>query len=495
MTRALERPKKKNPLVPARAPKPLPAARSRAALGLAVAASEGEFRLQVCQDCGAVQYPPRDVCGNCLSDALKWRAAERYGTLVATTQTRISSERFFRERPAWRTGLVTLDGGVGVIAHLHADCEVGGRVLLDIKLDPAGRGAMFATPERAAPHQEDDPRIARFHFRSEIPQRADRRTGAPRPRRPSPKRCSAPAPRGVYVGLSEAWRPIGPRPLPKAVEIVALDPTDAKSVEELADRIGDKVDILVNNSDYFRPAGVVDGQDPARARLTFETHCLGFLRLAAAFGPVMRARTAETGRSAAAFVNIISAWCLSGSSEHAAYAGSQAALRSLSLGLRAQMRPSGLKVVDVLTGPIEDEWRQSIRPPKVAPAVARRRAGDGFARRARGGRRGRHRQGDPRQMGRESQPSAAGDVVMNAADLAHASSPPTSPPAGCASSISRIRSIPTSPSSCCRRNSARRSRSGSRRSAATTIAAPPGTGTISRWASTPARISTRPRIG
>ena len=52
-----------------------------------------------------------------------------------------------------------------------------------------------------------------------------------------------------------------------------------------------------------------------------------------------------------------------------AYAASQAALRSLSLGLRAQMRPSGLKVVDVLAGPIEDEWRQSIRPPKVAPSA------------------------------------------------------------------------------------------------------------------------------
>ena len=42
---------------------PLPAARSRAALGLAVGAAEGRFMLQVCGDCGAVQYPPRDVCG------------------------------------------------------------------------------------------------------------------------------------------------------------------------------------------------------------------------------------------------------------------------------------------------------------------------------------------------------------------------------------------------------------------------------------------------
>lgn len=368
MTRPLERPKKKNPLVPGRAPKPLPAARSRAALGLAVAASEGGFRLQVCEDCGAVQYPPRDVCGTCLSDALKWRETERHGALVATTQTRISSERYFRERPHWRTGLVRLDGGVNVIAHLHADCEVGARVALDIKLDPAGRGAIFATPLQASPHQEDDPELRAFtadpKFRNALI--VDGRAST------APALAEALAGAGaarVYVGLAETWRPIGPRPLPRDVEIVALDPTDAKSVEELADRIGDKVDILINNCDYFRPAGVVDGQDPTRARVTFETHCLGMMRLAAAFGPVMRARTAETGRSAAAFVNIISAWCLSGSSEYAAYAASQAALRSLSLGLRAQMRPSGLKVVDVLAGPIEDEWRQSIRPPKVAPSA------------------------------------------------------------------------------------------------------------------------------
>ena len=57
------------------------------------------------------------------------------------------------------------------------------------------------------------------------------------------------------------------------------------------------------------------------------------------------------------------------SPDYGAYAATQAALRSLSHGLRAQVRPSGLKVVDVLTGPIDDEWRQTIRPPKVAPAA------------------------------------------------------------------------------------------------------------------------------
>ncbi len=164
------------------------------------------------------------------------------------------------------------------------------------------------------------------------------------------------------VGLAERWRPTAAIESEPGVEIVALDLTDAKSVEELAKLYGDKVDILIANADRFRP------EDPS-ARENFELHALGLLRLMDAFGPVMRARTAETGRSSAAFVTILSALCLTGSSEHPAYAASQAAARALSAGFRAQSRASGLRVVDVLTGPIDDVWRQSVRPPKVTPAA------------------------------------------------------------------------------------------------------------------------------
>ena len=53
-----------------------PAAVARAAasaLGLTAAAAEGRFELQECQDCGTVQYPPREACHKCLSAALRWR--------------------------------------------------------------------------------------------------------------------------------------------------------------------------------------------------------------------------------------------------------------------------------------------------------------------------------------------------------------------------------------------------------------------------------------
>jgi short-subunit dehydrogenase/uncharacterized OB-fold protein len=356
-------PKKRNPLLPVRSPTPLPPIRSRAALGLAVGAAEGRFALQVCGDCGATQYPPRDVCGNCLSSALRWRDVERGGVVCATTIARISSELYFREREPWRTGLVRLDRGPVVVAHLHDQCTAGDRVALDIKLDPAGRGAMFATPEAA--HQEDDPKLRAFtadpNFRNALIVSGRASTAAPL----AEALFGAGASR-VFVGVAEMWKP---HAAPSRAEVVPLDPTDPTSVTDVARRFGAEVDILINNADYFRPGGLIDGSDASIFRTAFETNCLGMMRLAAAFGPIMQARAAETGRAAAAFVNIISAWCLSGSPEYGAYAATQAALRSLSHGLRAQMRPSGLKVVDVLTGPIDDEWRQTIRPPKVAPAA------------------------------------------------------------------------------------------------------------------------------
>jgi NAD(P)-dependent dehydrogenase (short-subunit alcohol dehydrogenase family)/uncharacterized OB-fold protein len=350
-------PKKRNPLAPLRAPKPLPAARSRAALGLAVGAAAGRFRLQVCEQCGAVQYPPRELCVSCLGP-LQWRDVEPSGTLIAMTTTRISSELWFRERPPWRTGLVELVGGPKVVAHLHPECVTGEKIMLSLKLDSAGRGAVYAAPADSA---QDEAR--RRAFAADPANRNALIVDGRASTGPSLVRAlrQAGAAR-VYVGLSELWRPA---PSYDGVEIVALDVSDPKSADELAALIGDKVDILINNCDHFRP----DATDVARARLAFDIHALGGLRLAAAFQPVMRARANEAGRSSAAYVSVISALALSGSREYGPYAAAQAALRSINQTLRAESRSSSLKVVDVLTGPIDDEWRQTIRPPKVAPAT------------------------------------------------------------------------------------------------------------------------------
>lgn len=368
MTKPLLPPKKKNPLVRARVPVPTPAARSRAALGLAVGAAEGRFALQVCATCEAVNYPPRDVCEKCLSDALRWRDVDPDGAIVAMTTMRVSGERWFRERAPWRTALVRLDAGPKVIAHLHGDCAPGTRVRLEIKLDQAGRGAIFALPVEKTPNAEDDPALRSFTADPKF-----RRVLITDGRAPSaPALAKALVDAGatrVFVGMSEMWKPYPSPGTREAIEAVPLDLTDPVSVTELAGRIGDKVDILVNNASYVRPGGLVMGQDAVRSRLAFETNCLGLMRLAAAFGPVIQARAAELGRNSAAFVNIMSAWCLSGAPEFAAYVATQAAVRSLSHSLRAEMRPSGVKVVDVLAGPMDDEWHQTLRPPKITPGA------------------------------------------------------------------------------------------------------------------------------
>jgi short-subunit dehydrogenase len=46
---------------------------------------------------------------------------------------------------------------------------------------------------------------------------------------------------------------------------------------------------------------------------------------------------------------------------------SQSAAYSLSQCLRAEFAGSGVKVVNILSGPMEESWRQTVPPPKVTP--------------------------------------------------------------------------------------------------------------------------------
>src|SRR5271154_1145180 len=114
-----KRPKRENPILRTRQPTLPPASRSRVALGLTAAAARGRFELQVCKDCSAVQYPPREVCRACLSHRLVWRPHDGGGELLTDTVLHMPQELFFRERSPWRIGMVRLDAGVNVVAYVH----------------------------------------------------------------------------------------------------------------------------------------------------------------------------------------------------------------------------------------------------------------------------------------------------------------------------------------------------------------------------------------
>jgi short-subunit dehydrogenase/uncharacterized OB-fold protein len=373
MSQPLTPPKKKDPQKRSVVPTLPPLGRSRAALGLSAAAAEGRFALQHCAECGTVQYPPRDACCRCLGVTLEWSETETGGTVLAQTTVRASPDPYFRERLPWRMGSVKLDVGPVAVCHLHGDVARGDVVRMALKLDKAGQGVLIALPQQRTKAMEDDPVLrsltahpkhrrvlitdARSHFAAPLAD-ALLKAGATR----------------VFMGEPETWRRWPERDALAAmdgVELLPLDVTDAASVQKLAAQIGGKVDILINTARFIRPGGVLM-HDTVFARDEMEVNAMGLMRLAQGFGPGMAARTADGVNSAAAFVNILSAYALVPDAGYGAFAASQAAARSISQTLRAEFRPSGLRVMNVYVGPTDDDWHQSLPPPKVAPnALAR----------------------------------------------------------------------------------------------------------------------------
>lgn len=367
MTAKLPPPAKKNPQLRQPVPTLPPAARSRAALGLTAAAARGRFLLQHCAGCGAVQYPPRDACGTCLSVALEWRETSRQATLMAETRIHASPDPYFRERLPWRTGLARLAAGPMVVCHLHGDVRRGDAVMMDLKLDRAGQGVMIALPETRSADMQDDPLLRALtadpsHRRVLV---TDLRPAYAKALIDSLLAAGASQ---VFAGEPETWRRGSQREAIAAldgVSVMPLDVTDQGSVSRLAGEIGGKTDIVINTARHVRPGGVL-GSDTVFARQEFEVNALGLMRLAQAFGPAMASRTADGTNSAAAFVNILSVHALSADPGYGAFSASQAAAYSISQTLRAEFRKSGLRVMNVFTGPTDDEWHQPLPPPKVS---------------------------------------------------------------------------------------------------------------------------------
>jgi NAD(P)-dependent dehydrogenase (short-subunit alcohol dehydrogenase family)/uncharacterized OB-fold protein len=382
MTQPLSPPPKKNPQQRTLSPTRPPETRSRASLGLSAAAAEGRFALQVCAECGTVQYPPRDACRQCLGSDLPWRDIPANGQLLAETTIRTSTNLYFRERTPWRTGSVQLDAGPVVICHVHGDCARSSRVVMWNLLDRAGQAVLLAVPEERTPVMEDDPQLRQMtahpkHRRILV-------TDARNPGTPALVRAlKAAGAASIYVGESESWRPYPERAELDQIDgldIQPLDVTDTASVQKLAGEYGGKVDILINNARFIRPGGVLARGDTAFARDEIEVNYLGLMRLAQAFGPAMCGRSSDGINSAAAWVNMLSVDALSNTSEYGCFGASNAAAYALSQSLRAEFRSSGLRVMNVFTGPTDDDWYQPLPPPKVTHQALARSVVDGLQR-------------------------------------------------------------------------------------------------------------------
>ncbi len=110
------------------------------------AAARGIVALQRCVACGRVQYPPRELCAVCLSDALEWRESEAVeADLLAASVLHHSHDPAFAEALPLRVGLARLAAGPVAVAFLDAGCVPGMRVHLAAQLDRQGRAVLHAT--------------------------------------------------------------------------------------------------------------------------------------------------------------------------------------------------------------------------------------------------------------------------------------------------------------------------------------------------------------
>ncbi|HEX4410296.1 MAG TPA: SDR family NAD(P)-dependent oxidoreductase [Xanthobacteraceae bacterium] len=370
MTRPLVRPPRKNPILRTRMPTLPPSGRSRVALGLTAAAARGQLELQVCRDCGTVQYPPREACKACLSHRLDWKPQDGKGELLSETTLRHANELFFRERVPWRLGIVRLDSGPTVVAHLHEDCAAAPtRVRVQANLDRAGQAVLVAVPEKGTPNMAEDRQLREMtcdpKFRKVLITDAKTPLG-----RATVEAIVAAGADLVWAGFAEPWKkPPGFERLSALpqVSLVPLDLTDSRAVKSLAGEIGGRVDILINTADHHRNYGIAAREGVETARAEMDINYFGLLRLAQEFAPVMRARGADGQSSAVAWVNVLSIFALSNFPPHGTYSASKAAALSLAQCLRAEMATTGVRVINVFPGPIDDEWNQALLPPKIAP--------------------------------------------------------------------------------------------------------------------------------
>jgi len=383
MTEPLAKPQRKNPLSRTIQPLLPPFARSRKAHGLTLAASVGRFMLQCCEKCGRYTYPARDACPNCLSSDLHFRDAPTGGTSLSETRIEVTSDPYFRDHMPWRTGLVKLDCGPSVIAHLHGDCDGPGVPLrLSLQLDRAGQAVFFAHPISETPNMEDDPQWRELtadpkHRRVLI---TDGRSPVAVTLAQALKRAGAAK---VFVGIADRWKPFSEQTALEAIdgiELIDLDLTSERSVQELAMDIGAKVEILINTADHIRPAHLFDAGAASTVRETIDHTLMGLMRLAHAFGPVMRSRGADGATGAVAWVNILSTHGLSSVPQFGVHSAAQAACLSLSQWLRSELRQGGVRVVNAFAGPLDTEWFQTVPPPKVAPRALSDAIVDGLKR-------------------------------------------------------------------------------------------------------------------
>ena len=94
------------------------------------------IKLQRCTACGTAQYPPREICADCLSDQLTWETTDSLpARVLACTRLHHSNEPPFRPRLPLTVGLVQFAAGPVAVCFLPPSTSPGNTVQVRIGPD------------------------------------------------------------------------------------------------------------------------------------------------------------------------------------------------------------------------------------------------------------------------------------------------------------------------------------------------------------------------
>jgi uncharacterized OB-fold protein len=109
---------------------------------------DGKLWLQVCRSCAAAHYPPQELCRECLADDLAWKEIDASGRLLSFTVLHASVEAYFRKRLPWLVGLVELERGPVLFAHLAVETpRIGMALHVGVLEDAAGQAVLAAAED------------------------------------------------------------------------------------------------------------------------------------------------------------------------------------------------------------------------------------------------------------------------------------------------------------------------------------------------------------
>lgn len=104
----------------------------------------GEIMIQFCDDCGAAQHPPDDLCYSCHSTNLSFRVCEGTGVVESCARVHHGLHPALKDRLPYVIAIVSVDGAPGVhvqgnIVNCAADVPAIGqrvRAVFEDAVDP-----------------------------------------------------------------------------------------------------------------------------------------------------------------------------------------------------------------------------------------------------------------------------------------------------------------------------------------------------------------------